>query len=488
MMKPRVRVKAGTTFAPNPGTVRTVDSFVNFAAKLGVGAGNLSDASGYDFNFISHQRTGLEAAYRGSWIIGAAVDHAADDMTTQGIEIEGDLSPDKSEKLIAGMRDLQVFQSLSNAIRWGRLYGGAIAMPMIDGQDPAQPLKLDSVKEGQFKGLLVLDRWMVQPSMGELISDLGPDIGLPKFYRITQNTEVNTGPQIHHSRAPRFIGAELPYQQSLVENRWGMSVIERIFDRVIAFDSTTQGAAQLVFKAYLRTWKIKDLRNLIAEGGPYLEAITKNAEMIRLFQSNEGLTMLDMDDEMETATYAFTGLDDILLQFGQQLAGAIEEPMVRLFGQSPAGLNSTGESDLRTYYDNIHKKQERDLRRSVTLILDICSRSILGHGLPEGFSFKFAPLWQTPAEEKPAMAQQRTSAVTDAFDKGIVTRATALKELKQGAREDGVWSNIGDDEIKEAEEDPTPGDLAKQAMEQTQKDIDTPAPDPNAKVTPMKAA
>jgi hypothetical protein len=32
-----------------------------------------------------------------------------------------------------------------------------------------------------FKGLLVLDRWMVEPSLNNLVSDPGPDLGLPKF-------------------------------------------------------------------------------------------------------------------------------------------------------------------------------------------------------------------------------------------------------------------------------------------------------------------
>jgi len=32
----------------------------------------------------------------------------------------------------------------------------------------------------QFKGLLVLDRWQVAPSLTDLVSDIGPDLGMPK--------------------------------------------------------------------------------------------------------------------------------------------------------------------------------------------------------------------------------------------------------------------------------------------------------------------
>lgn len=35
---------------------------------------------------------------------------------------------------------------------------------------------------------------------------------------------------------------------------------------------------------------------------------------------------------------------------------------MRLFGQSPAGLNASGDSDLRTYYDNVANGQDKQLR------------------------------------------------------------------------------------------------------------------------------
>ncbi|MDR0067321.1 DUF1073 domain-containing protein, partial [Acinetobacter sp. 11520] len=82
----------------------------------------------------------------------------------------------------------------------------------------------------------------------------------------------------------------------------------------------------------------------------------------RQWQSNEGLTLMDADDTYEAHQYNFSGLDNILLQFGQQISGATGIPLVRLFGQSPAGLNATGESDLANYYDNINQQQEGRLR------------------------------------------------------------------------------------------------------------------------------
>jgi hypothetical protein len=60
------------------------------------------------------------------------------------------------------------------------------------------------------------------------------------------------------------VGVELPYQQALTENLWGLSIIERLWDRMTMFDSASTGAGQLVYKAWLRTLKVKDLRSVVA--------------------------------------------------------------------------------------------------------------------------------------------------------------------------------------------------------------------------------
>lgn len=65
----------------------TKDSFQNFAARVGLGAGNQHDQSTYGFNFTSRDRLKLEAMYRSSWIVGQVVDVVAEDMTREGITL-----------------------------------------------------------------------------------------------------------------------------------------------------------------------------------------------------------------------------------------------------------------------------------------------------------------------------------------------------------------------------------------------------------------
>lgn len=434
----------------------TADSFQNFAARVGLGSGNQHDQSGYGFNFLSRNRLKLEAMYRSSWVVGQVVDVVADDMTREGSNIKGFDTPKDGEMIDQEMDRLQVWDRLNKTIKWSRLYGGAIAVMMIDGQNVSTPLNTNTVAKGQFKGLIVLDRWMVVPSLEDLVTEYGPHYGMPKFYDVITDSVGLCNQKIHYSRVIRMDGVELPYWQTITENLWGQSVIERLEDRLTIFDSATLGAGQLVYKAHLRTYKVKGLRGIIAAGGRAYDALVKQINMIRQWQSNEGMTLMDSEDTFETHQYSFTGLDNLLLQFGQQISGATGIPLVRLFGQSPAGLNATGESDLSNYYDNINQQQEGRLRTPLQILYAVLSMSVVGKPLPDSFDFQFASLWQLDDEKKATVANTVVDAVTKAEEGGLIKRSTAIKELRQSSEITGIFSHITDQEIADADDDPPP--------------------------------
>ena len=164
-----------------------------------------------------------------------------------------------------------------------------------------------------------------------------------------------------------------------------------MYDRLLAFDSATQGAAQLLFKAYLRTIGVKGFREALAMGGEAENAVVKQFNYVRQMQSTEGITLIDSEDQFATHAYSFSGMSDVLQEFGQQIAGACNIPLVRLFGQSPRGF-STGDTDLRNYYDLVNKLQENQLRRQLDKLFEVISRSELGEKLPEDFEFQFIHL------------------------------------------------------------------------------------------------
>ena len=438
----------------------TADSFVNFAHKLGIGADNPLSSGSYGFNPITRNRTLLEWIHRGSWLGGVAIDVVANDMTRAGIEFLAEMAPEDEERIERSITTLGVWNSLNEVVRWGRLYGGAISVALIDGQDLRTPLRLETVGMGQFKGLITMDRWMLEPTLEDLVTDLGPHLGLPKYYRVSTNAPALRGAAIHHSRVvARHIGIEVPYQQRLMENLWGISVLERLYDRMIAFDSASTGAAQLVYKSYLRTLSVKGLREVVAQGGKAMEGLAAYVDQMRRFQGIEGMSMIDLDDKFEVQSHsAFSGIGDVLTQLKEQICGALEIPATRLFGVSGGGLNGTNDGDMRLYYDSIKQQQQKTLFHGATVAYKLAAASN-GIKLPPNFSIGFRSLWELSDTDKSAIASQVGKTVGDAADSGLIGRQTALKELRQSARRTGIFTNSTPELIEAADDDigPPPG-------------------------------
>lgn len=430
---------------------KTIDGFINLAARMGVGADNLLGQGSYTLNALTRNRIQLENMYRGSWIVGAVVDSVAEDMTREGIEIEGSIEPEQIVKLQQALTRKGIWAGLLESIKWSRLYGGSIAVINIEGQDPSTPLNYDTVAKNQFSGIKIYDRWQLIPDVSNIVES-GIDAGLPMYYGIIGNLATGTAStvKVHHSRVIRHIGIQLPMWMAVTEQYWGESVIERMYDRLLSFDTATMGAANLIQKAYLRTVKIDKLREVLAAGGKAEENLVTMFHLMRQLQTSEGVTLLDKEDEFNTTSYTFAGLSDIMLQFGQQISGACGIPLVRLFGQSPAGLNSTGESDLRMYYDNVSAQQESRLRDGLFKILNVLYRSLFGAAPPEDFNFDFVPLWQMSQKEQADVASVAANTIAMAFEKGIIDQATALQELHQLSDRTGVFSNISKEAIAEA--------------------------------------
>ncbi|KTH33810.1 DUF1073 domain-containing protein [Klebsiella aerogenes] len=429
--------------------VRTADGYNNFAAKLGTSTQNIQTGGTYVPGYITRNRVMLEFAYRSSFLVGAGVDSMADDMTRKGISISSKLDPGQKGKVETFWDDFAIWDGINDTLKWSRLYGGAILVMLIDGQDISTPLNIDRIKEGQFKGVISLDRWMVNPSYNNLVSDYGPEFGKPKFYKVVVNQQGIPPWKIHHSRLIRMEGDSLPFQQVQTENGWGMSVVERIFERIQAFDTATVGTTQLIHKAHLRTYSIDKLRSILATGGELEKGLMRHLDMIREFQTIEGMTIMDSTDKFETHSYSFAGVADVLLRFAEQVSGATGIPLVRLFGQSPAGFN-TGDGDLENYYSRVNSLQERRLRRHVRKLLDVSWRSLFGKPLPDDFTFEFNKLWEMSDTDRATMANNFTTALATAVRDLEMPTSAALSDLRNMSDVIGIGGSITDEDIENA--------------------------------------
>ena len=443
---------------PQPIRSRALDAFSNVLARLGAGTPNLLEGTEYSLQRMSRDFNTLNALYRESWIVRRIIDVIPADMLKNWITITSGLDPDVEKRLSLTLRRTQLIDKLKRGMQWGRLYGGALGVMLVkhQGYDLSQALQLDWIMPGDFAGLLIFDRWNgVNPS-SELIEDIiDPDYGYPKYYTVTDPAGGGSV-KIHHSRVIRFTGNTLPFWEEIAEMQWGASVVESIFDELRKRDNVSWNIAQLTFMANIRVLKMQDLGQLLAATDNESQAeLLRTLEAQNMLLNNMGMQVMDAADGLETHQYTFGGLADCYQQFIMDISGAAEIPVTRLFGRSPSGLNATGESDLQNYYDMIAEKQESYLRPILNKVLPPFIISTLG-SLPDDFDFEFDPVAEPSDKERADLAKCGTDNVVAAYNAGLISQRTALKELKQQSERTGVWTNITDEDIERASDSVEP--------------------------------
>jgi phage-related protein (TIGR01555 family) len=435
--------------------VKTQDSFQNPLTRSGVFMPNALEATQYPLTRFSRDWQTINSLYRSHWVVRRIIDVIPEDMTKNGYKITTQLDPDAMKKLETTFRRTSTHAKLLKGLKWGRLYGGAGALIMIDGQEDMldQPLELDQVMPDSYKGLLVLDRWSGITPNEDLVEDPGdPEYGLPKSYTITCDT-LDKGIRVHHSRILRFMGRDLPYLEELAENYWGASELEHVIDELRKRDNVSWNIAMLTFMANLRVMKMDGMGMMLATGNENAQRDLYNTvQAMNTLMNNNSIQILGENDSYETHQYTFGGIADVYDRFMMDVAGAAETPVTKLFGRSPAGMNATGESDMQNYYDTIEEKQENELRPVYDKLLPIIMMSTFG-AVPDDFDYDFNPVRRAPEDEMADLASKNTDSVTKAFQAGLISQKVALKELRQQSELTGMWTNITDEDIENADDE-----------------------------------
>ncbi len=419
--------------APVSPRVSARDGYVNSAAFLGEASPLISSGS-FVRSFLTSCPDMLTTAYRESWLAKKIIDMPSEDMTRAWYRLSASVPEDDLHSLSRLEARHSVKQEITNAIRWARLYGGSLALIVLRGEENRldTPLDMDLLLPGCFQGLLVLDRSQgLTPSL-ETVTDLDdPDFGLPEYYTAELTSGDIRSVRLHHSRVIRFVGRELPLTESVRESSWGASELEHIWEELMKRSAVSANIAQLIFQANITTLKMSDFGEILSAGtDEQRKSLFSAMEQENRLRTSFGLQLLSAEDSLETHPYSFSGLSEIYETFMLDMAGASEIPATRLFGRSPQGMNATGESDLRNYYEMISQLQERFLRPALEKLLPIMAISCWGYSPPD-LEIVFEPVMASSAAARAELLDRLSSPVISAFQCGLLTREEALAELRQ---------------------------------------------------------
>lgn len=363
------------------------------------------------------------AMFRGSWLANRIVSTPAEDMTREWFSMAWDGVDQKQLSAIKAVEQrFDVRGKTFLGVLWSRLTSGAAAIVGLRGEDLSTPLNLNGIKKGALQILHLVDRWWLSP-IGVPDRDLeSPNYGLPEFYQVRDSSV-----SVHWSRVIRFEGRIIPADEFRRNGFWHDSELQHVVESVKDYDSVKGGIAALMEEAKVDVIKTELAKILAKKGGKQL--LEDRYAQAALGKSLFRTLLLDTGEDYEQKTQNFTGLPDVLTSFVVDVCGAAEVPMLRLFGQSSAGMNATGEVDLRAYYDRIASLQQNKLLPVLIRIYDVVVRSALGF-MPDDFEITFNKLW------KPTALEQSTTDLNNAnrdqiyILQKVATPGLVMRELK----------------------------------------------------------
>jgi phage-related protein (TIGR01555 family) len=284
-------------------------------------------------------------------------------------------------------------KALMRAAVWARVFGGSAVYVLIDdGQAEDQPVG-DAVRS--IKKCSVVDRrYLLPKSHYETLERYGE----PETYELSGRDGLQI--TIHESRLLRFDGVDVPQTRSERNNGWGDSVLERPYQVIRDFGMSWQATSHLMADAAQGKFKIQGLVDMIAGGEK--DALQARMQLVDMSRSVCRAVLLDAEKEdYERDPYNFAGIPDILRLFMLRVAAAARMPVTVLMGQSPAGMNATGESDLRIWYDEIKDYQKDSLQDPIERFYRLVfSAEDFSAEEPEGWELRFGRLWQMSDKEQ----------------------------------------------------------------------------------------
>lgn len=381
-----------------------VDGLKNFVANLGTER----DKTAHSTYTIPCLNDGaLSDIYRASWLARKIVNIPASDACRKWRNWQA--TKEQITAIEAEEKRLGIKKKMLECKIAARLFGGAAIYISTGDADPSLPLNPASIRKGGIKFLNVITK--VDLKAGDL--DTNPDsvsFGQPLFYKVTSS--AGTVQDIHPSRLIIQIGAPVPLRSQAMgaEHGWGDSILIAIYEAIKNADATAQNIASLVFEAKIDVISIPDFMKNLGEP-EYENRMLARMGLAMRAKGVNGAMLLDSNETYTQKSANFSTLPQIMESFLQMVCGAGDIPMTRLLGSSPGGMNSTGESDIRNYYDNVQSVQTLEMQPAMGTFDECLLFSTFG-SRPTDIYYTWAPLWQVTEKERAENASKYADVAT----------------------------------------------------------------------------
>ena len=378
----------------------------------------------------------LAEHYETNGLFAKIIDAPAEEAVKHGFEL-GICDAEAEEALMEALDALDWEERMAQAVRWARLFGGAIAVMVADdGRGLEEPLDMKKVKS--VEELRVFERAAVQPEQ--------QTAGAPESYFVNAPDGQF---RVHASRCLVFRNGCLPLLTTQHAYRhWGIPEYLRIKKELRETVTSHGTAVKMLERSVLPVFAMSGLSEMLStEEGR--RTVLERMKAIDGGRSVLSTVVIDTggdgggNESYDFRTFPLAGVKDVIETTYCILSAVTGIPQTILLGRSPAGMSATGKGDLESWYNHVERIQKLMLRANLKKLAEtVAAAAVNSGGLAEKpkIRLKFKPLWSMTEEEEARLAQTRAQTrLTNAqiaktyMEMGVLDPS----EIRRGLAEEG---------------------------------------------------
>lgn len=407
----------------------------------------------------------------------------AKDMFRRGLRVAIEGAADLEDAITDRLETLHSARHLTRAVAMQRALGKAAVLMFVDDGRPFS----DPVQDSAIKAV----RWLRSYDCRHLsVVSIETDpssmrFGQPSQYRLNlqQPGRAVEPILVHPDRLLVFADSLIAADDSNWSADACVSVLGNAYKEVRDAGYAWAAVVEALDQFSIPVWGIGGLRQVLAKEGEGI--LSARFAIHNMSKSVARAVIRDKDNEdFDFRSMSFGGIPEILDRIMQRLSAATGIPATKLLGQSPAGMNATGESDLRNYYDLVEAERQQETVPQIEQLIRLLflEREGAARAEPEAWRVEFPPLWQ-PTESE---VRDNELKAMNMLAMGVNTGVLLEEEARSAIGENGAIRSIELDDGLFTEEldrdsEPSPAEPAEPPTppepEATEEDPEGPSPE-----------
>lgn len=382
----------------------------------------------------------LLAQYSQSSEYRSVAETTAEEMTREWGVVKG--ADEKIVKEIeAELERLCVRDLMRKHIENDQLFGGSQLYIRIKNAKRELPLLLEpsGVPQGSLEGFSVIEPIWTTPSMYNANDPTAPDFFKPTVWYVM-------GQQTHADRLLTLIMRPVPDMLKPAYNFRGISMTQLMRPYVQRFQRTVDSISDLVH-SYSMTGLKTDMSAVLSGGTNGINQLTARAMLFAKYKNNQNVMLTDKEnEEFFQLNTPLSTLDALQAQSQEQMAAPAKMPLVKMFGQTPSGLNASSDGEIRVYYDHIAALQNAHILPQMRVILRLVQLSLYGK-VDENIDFQFNSLYQLTAQEQAATNLIKAQLAQVYLQEGVLSQEEVREAL--AGDDEGDFTQIEPTDVPE---------------------------------------